>query len=218
MKKFLLATAGLVILGVASASAADLPRQMPTKAPAYVPPPLYNWTGLYIGINGGGAFGNSEFSAPFASGSFDVSGGLVGGTLGYNYQVGQVVFGLEGDIDWASISGSSTCGVGFSCETRNDWLATIRGRLGYAGWDRFMPYITGGAAFGNIKTEVAGIGSSDETKTGWTLGGGIEGVIAGPWTAKIEYLYVDLGSGGSILGSDADFQTSIVRAGLNYRF
>lgn len=219
MKKLLLAGVGLLALGMASASAADLPRQMPTKAPAYVPPALYNWTGFYIGINGGGGWGRSDFSAPFTTGSFDTSGGLVGGTIGYNWQLpNQFVLGLEGDIDWSNIRGSSVCAF-TSCETRNDWLGTVRGRIGYAGfWDRVMPYITGGLALGNIKTSIAGVGSSDETKAGWTVGGGIEAAIAGPWTAKVEYLYVDLGRGSSILGSDAKFNANIVRAGLNYRF
>ncbi len=218
MKKLLLAGVGLLALGVASASAADIQRRpMPAKAaPAYVAPPLYNWTGFYVGINGGGGWGTSSFSAPFTTGSFDTSGGLVGGTLGYNWQVGQVVFGLEGDLDWSNIRGSSPCGA-TSCETRNDWLGTVRGRLGYA-FDRFMPYVTGGAAFGNIKTSIAGVGSSNETNIGWTLGAGLEAAIAGPWTAKIEYLYVDLGDGGAVAGSTADFKTNIVRAGLNYRF
>ena len=93
----------------------------------------------------------------------------------------------------------------------------MRGRVGYA-FDRFMPYVTGGAAFGNIKSTVAGVGSSDETKAGWTVGGGLEAALAGPWTAKVEYLYVDLGRGGSILGADTRFNANIVRAGLNYRF
>jgi outer membrane immunogenic protein len=127
MKQFLLAGVGLLALGVASASAADLPRQMPAKAPAYVVQPLYNWTGFYVGINGGGGFGSSNFSSPFGT-SFNTSGGLVGGTLGYNWQMNQFVFGLEGDIDWSNIRGSSACG-GTSCSTRNDWLATLRGRL-----------------------------------------------------------------------------------------
>jgi len=218
MKNFLLAGIGLLALGVASATAADIPRRqaMPAKAPAYLPPPLYNWTGLYVGINGGGGWGRSDFSAPLASGSFNTSGALVGGTLGFNYQMGQVVFGLEGDIDWSNLRGSGTC-AGLSCSVRNNWLGTARGRLGYA-IDRFMPYVTGGAAFGDIKTSVAGLGDSRTTKAGWTVGGGIEAAIAGPWTAKVEYLYVDLGRGGSVLGSDAKFQTNIVRAGLNYRF
>ncbi len=152
----------------------------------------------------------------FRPGTFNTSGGLVGGTIGYNWQMGNIVFGLEGDLDWSNIRGSAPC-AGTSCETRNSWLATTRGRLGYA-FDRFLPYVTGGASFGDIKTDVAGIGSASATKAGWTVGGGIEAAIAGPWTAKVEYLYVDLGRGGSVLGSDARFNANIVRAGLNYRF
>jgi outer membrane immunogenic protein len=78
--------------------------------------------------------------------------------------------------------------------------------------------VTGGAAFGDIKNSVAGVGNASTTNAGWSLGGGVEAAIAGPWTAKLEYLYVDLGRGGSVLGSDASFHTNIVRAGLNYRF
>jgi outer membrane immunogenic protein len=216
MKKFLLAGVGILALGIASASAADIARrqQMATKAPAYEPP--YTWTGPYIGIYGGGGFGRSEFSDPFATGKFDMSGAVAGGTIGYNYQMGQVVLGVEGDGGWSNIRGSTTCGA-FTCETRNNWLATARGRLGYAA-GRIMPYITGGAAFGDIKTSVSGIGDAQQTRAGWTGGGGVEAMIAGPWSAKVEYLYVDLGRASSLLGSDAKFQTSIVRAGLNYRF
>lgn len=217
MKKLLLASVGLLALGVASASAADLPRReaMPVKAPVYMAP-AYNWTGFYVGINGGGGWGNSEFSAPLGT-SFDLSGAVIGGTAGYNWQMGQVVFGLEGDMDWSNIRGSANCGGITSCETRNDWLGTVRGRLGYA-FDRVMPYVTGGLAVGGVKTSAAGIGDTSETKAGWTIGGGLEAAIAGPWTAKVEYLYVDLGNTGTVLGSDASFHTNIVRAGLNYRF
>jgi outer membrane immunogenic protein len=219
MKKILLASVGLLILGVASASAADIARRpMPAKAPAYAPPLTYNSTGFYIGINGGGGWGRSDFSAPFASSAFNTSGGVVGGTIGYNWQKpSNLVLGVEGDFDWSGIRGSTTCGVALSCSTRNDWLATARGRLGYA-FDRFMPYVTGGAAFGDIKTSVDALGTATTTKAGWTVGGGLEAAIAGPWTAKVEYLYVDLGRGGSVLGSDARFNANIVRAGLNYRF
>jgi outer membrane immunogenic protein len=217
MKKILLASVGLIALGVASASAADMQsRAMPAKAPYVMQ--VYNWTRPYIGISGGGGWGRSDFGPPLSSGSFNTSGGLVGGTLGYNYQVGQAVLGLEGDISWSGLSGSTTC-AGVSCSVRNDWLSTARGRLGYA-VDRFMPYVTGGAAFGDIKTSLAGFSDQTTTKTGWTAGGGLEAAITGPWTAKVEYLYVDLGRGGSIglPAADASFKSNIVRAGLNYRF
>ena len=217
MKKFLLAGASLLALGVAQASAADLPARMPAKAPAYVAPMTYNWTGFYLGLNGGYGFGRSEFNGTLPSGSFDTSGGLFGATVGYNWQTGPVVLGLEGDIDWSGIKGSGSCG-GFSCDVRNDYLATIRGRLGYA-MDRWMPYVTGGAAIGNVKTSVAGFGDTNNTRGGWTVGGGIEASIAGPWTAKVEYLYVDLGDADTaVAGTSASFKTNIVRAGLNYKF
>ncbi len=146
MKKLLLASVGVLALGIASASAADIARrQMPAKAPAYVTP-AYNWTGFYVGINGGGGFGHSTLTNAAGSTGYNVNGGLVGGTLGYNYQINQWVLGIEGDIDWADISGNTSAGIcaGVTCSTKNDWLATVRGRVGYA-FDRFMPYVTGGA-------------------------------------------------------------------------
>jgi outer membrane immunogenic protein len=131
------------------------PRRPCTKRP-------YNWTGFYVGLNGGGGFGHSNWDA-FATG-FDTTGGLVGGTVGYNYQMGQVVFGLEGDGDWSNLRGSGLC-AGPSCETRNNWLATARGRLGYS-FGRVMPYVTGGGAFGDIKSSLAGFGSQTTTRAG----------------------------------------------------
>lgn len=215
MKLFLLASVGLVAIGTVAASAADIPRRA-APPPPVVAAPVFTWTGAYLGINGGYGWGTSTFSAPFATGSFDLSGGLVGGTLGYNYQVGQGVFGLEGDIDWSGIQGSTFCG-GTTCETRNNWLSTVRGRLGYS-FDRFMPYVTGGLAVGDIETSIAGVGSGRDTKAGWNVGGGVEAMLVGPWTAKAEYLYVDLGRGGIVLGTDAEFKSHVVRGGVNYRF
>jgi outer membrane immunogenic protein len=207
MRKLLLASAAMMTLGAVSASAADLSvrKTMPYKAQSYTQ--TYNWSGFYLGVNGGGGWGDSDSSNRF--------GGLVGGTVGYNYQVSQAVFGLEGDIDWSDLRLNRNCNA-FSCETRNNWLSTVRGRVGYT-FDRFMPYVTGGVAFGDIKTSVAGIGDSSATKTGWTVGGGLEAAIAGPWTAKVEYLHVDLGNGRSPVGSSESFKTNIVRAGINYR-
>jgi outer membrane immunogenic protein len=226
MKRLVLAGLGAlaVVTMMGAANAADLPRRqaMPAKAPVYEAP--YNWSGFYVGINGGGGWGHSSWSNSFGTADANLSGGLVGGTIGYNYQMGQTVFGLEGDLDWSNIRGSTSTGIcsGGSCETRNSWLATARGRIGYAFY-RVMPYVTGGAAFGDIKATPAGLGTTTTTKTGWTLGGGAEFAIAGPWTAKVEYLYVDLGKGScdnSIcwIATDVSFKTNVVRAGLNYRF
>jgi outer membrane immunogenic protein len=211
MKSILVATVALALgAGLVSANAADIQqRSMPTKAPAYVTP-IYNWTGPYIGISGGYGFGSSDFSG--GGGSVDPDGGLFGVTAGYNWQFGQFVTGIEGDISWSGMSDSSG---GF--RTENNWLGTVRGRLGYnAG--RWMPYVTGGLAVGDIDANVGGLGSSRSTEVGWTVGAGIEAQIAGPWTAKVEYLYVDLGDGDSVGGFRPDFTTNIVRAGLNYRF
>ncbi|MBV8791253.1 MAG: porin family protein [Pseudolabrys sp.] len=217
MKKLLLATASVMALATVSAHAADIARRpMPAKAPEYVAP-IYNWTGFYVGINGGGGWGRSDSAAPFATaGSFNTSGGMVGGTVGYNWQMGTFVWGLEGDIDWSNIRGSAPCGA-TTCETRNDWLGTFRGRLGYAA-GRIMPYITGGLAVGNINHNVVGVGSANNTRAGWALGGGVEVALWQNWTGKLEYLYADLGRGSSVLGSDAKFNASLLRAGLNYRF
>jgi len=226
MKRFVLAgvAALALVTTMGAANAADLSRPY-VKAPPPYYPPSYNWTGFYMGINGGWGFGQSKWSNPFGSSEFDVSGGLVGGTIGYNYQVGQAVLGLEGDADWSDIHGSSSdalC-VGVTCETRNNWLATTRGRIGYA-FDRVMPFITGGAAFGDIKMTPVAFGTSQtDTKVGWTAGGGAEFNIAGPWSAKLEYLYVDLGKATCDVATcgvstDVNFHTNLVRAGLNYRF
>ena len=226
MKKLLLAAVGMSVLtlGVMSADAADIIRRRPPPpAPVYVPPP-YNWTGFYVGIIGGGGFGHSTVSNAFGATGFNTSGGLAGGTVGYNYQIGQAVLGIEGDGDWSNIRGSTSSGIcaGVSCEVRNDWLATVRGRLGYA-YDRFLPYITGGAAFGDIKTSITGFNGSTTDKAGWTAGAGVEAAITGPWTAKIEYLYVDLGKAtcGAVdcgVSTNASFHSHVVRVGVNYRF
>jgi outer membrane immunogenic protein len=227
MKRFLLASASVLVMAGSNgaATAADLSRPPPpfvTKAPYFAP--YYNWTGFYAGINGGWGWGSSNWSA--LPGSFDINGGLFGGQLGYNWQFGQFVVGLEGDGDWSDIRGSSgvfMCGVA-ACKTKNDFLATGRGRVGYA-IDRWMPYLTGGLAIGNIRTVVApGIIGTDQTKAGWTLGGGVEFALVGNWTAKAEYLYVDLGTAGCGIvcgfpvNNNVGLTTNIVRGGINYRF
>lgn len=224
MKRFLLAMgAGLMAVSMASPSvAADLPR--PTyKAPMYVAP-YFSWTGFYVGINGGYGWGKSNWSnALVSTGDFNVKGGLIGGTIGYNLQTGAWVWGLEADMDASFIKGSTTVACGAAgCETRNRYLATGRGRIGYA-WDRFLPYITGGLAFGDIKMTTGAGTSETKSKLGYTLGGGVEYAFLGAWSAKIEYLYVDLGKatcGATTCGLDTDvkFNSHIAKIGVNYRF
>jgi outer membrane immunogenic protein len=218
MKRLVLGIVGALALAAGQAAAADLPRR-PVPVPMYAP--IYNWTGLYIGVSGGGAFGHSDWDS---TGGFNLSGGLIGGTIGYNWQTGPWVFGLEGDASWTNISGDTTAFCAFGCKTENNWLATVRGRVGYA-FDRIMPYATGGLALGNIKASTPGFAGGDETNAGWTLGAGLEVAIAGNWTAKAEYLYVDLGNfncglncGGGLVNDNVSFTTHIVRGGINYRF
>jgi len=222
MKRLLFAGLGLIALtGVAAA--ADLPPAPGPyyKAPAYAPIP-FSWTGFYIGVNGGGAFGTSNWDS---TGSFSTTGGLVGGTLGFNYQMGPAVLGAEADIDWASIKGTVTtvtCPGG--CTTSDSWLGTARGRVGYS-IERFLPYITGGAAFGNINASAPGLAGASTTNIGWTVGAGLEFAFANHWSAKAEYLYVDLGkfncAAGCAVGAATDnvsFTTNLIRGGINYRF
>lgn len=239
MKRILFA--GAIALTAASpALAADLPAApLPPQAPAaYIPPvaPVYNWGGIYIGLNGGYGFGNSNWNATpglgggaTGTGDFDINGALAGGTIGANFQSGQFVFGVEADGDWTNMTGSTSAGdcVGFTCQTSSDWLATVRGRLGYA-FDRVLIYGTGGGAAGDVKaTFTAGgvTGSTDSTEFGWTAGAGVEVGLTENITAKVEYLFVDLENGscsttvcGTASAVPVQFDASLVRAGLNFKF
>ena len=220
MKRFLLACVSLVALAGAAA-AADLP---PPGQPYYKAPPpylpAYTWSGFYLGVNGGGGFGRSTWDT---TGSFDISGGLVGGTIGYNYQIGPAVLGIEGDIDWSDIRGTNTAACLGGCQTSDSWLSTVRGRLGYAA-GRFMPFVTGGAAFGDIRASTPGLPGATQVNAGWTVGAGLEFAAIGNWTVKAEYLFVDLGKFNCGFGCSAlpidnvSYTTNLVRAGVNYRF
>ena len=222
MKNQIVAGLGLALAAFASAAAAaDLARRYPPPRPAAaIYAPVYNWTGFYIGVNGGGAFGHSNWDNV---GGFNLTGGLVGGTIGFNWQPGPLVLGIESDLDWSGISGSTTNLCPLGCKTANSWLGTVRGRVGYA-FDRIMPYVTGGLAFGNIKASTPAFPGTDNANTGWTVGAGLEVAIGGGWTAKAEYLFVDLGSAncgfncGALINDNISFRASIVRGGLNYRF
>jgi outer membrane immunogenic protein len=214
------AIAVTAVMAGTAAHAADLPR--PYKAPAYVAPIFANWTGFYAGVNAGHGFGKSNWDDPAVSPS---PKGFVGGvTVGYNFQTGLWVWGLEGDFDYSGMKGSTDC-FGGSCESKIGWLATARGRLGYAGWNNFLPFVTGGAAIANLKA-TSPFGDASKTQVGWTAGAGLEYAMWSNWSVKVEYLYADLGSfdcasacSGLLGASDnVSFNANIVRAGLNYRF
>ena len=155
--------------------------------------------------------------------TFDLSGGLIGATIGYNWQFSQVVVGVEGDIDWSGIRGTTNTLCPPGCETRNSWLATVRGRAGYA-IDRLLPFITAGLAAGNVRATVPGFPSGTITTAGWTIGAGLEFAVLSNVTVKGEYLYVDLGdyncgfNCGLAANGNVSFHTNVFRAGLNVRF
>jgi outer membrane immunogenic protein len=206
----------LVTIGLATAaSAADLPRAV-HKAPAYVPPAAYNWTGLYLGLNGGYGWADSGFG--------DADGFVGGGQIGYNWQaIGSPwVFGLEADIQGTDMDASQTA-AGITATGKVNGFGTIRGRIGYA-WDRAMLYGTGGVAFTRTELSVTnGVTtlSDKDWSTGWTLGAGLEYAFWNRWSAKLEYLYVDAGDTTLTLAGipvTGDYNFSVVRAGLNYRF
>jgi outer membrane immunogenic protein len=213
--------AALLIAPIAG-QAADMPR------PNYQPPvPVYvvpvSWTGFYVGLNGGYGWGQSNWNG--VGGNFQVSpkGWLGGGTLGYNLQTGAWVWGIEGDIDYMDLNGTAGTAFCATCTFKDTWLGTIRGRIGYS-FDRLLPYLTGGWAYGNMYMTANG-GSASGTKQGWTAGAGLEYAFSRNWSTKIEYLYVDLGTAtcaqaacGFAADKSVDFTANIVRVGLNYRF
>jgi outer membrane immunogenic protein len=199
--------------------AADMPGRY--GEPAYGPT-AFSWYGFYLGLNGGYGWGTSNWSGSVLSGSVSPSGPMFGGTLGFNMQAGAFVFGVEGDIDgnWMSSSNNGT-GLCVNCAIQTSWFATARGRVGYA-FDRALFYVTGGGAFGDVQMQSIG-GTASVSRAGWTVGTGLEYAILGPWSAKIEYLYADLGTascGTGVCGvaTTVDFKTSIIRFGVSYRF
>ncbi len=218
----------LFMAAAGHAFAADLSQPMPPppQAPvAYIPAtaPVYNWGGIYVGINGGYAFGNSDWTGgAVSSGHFTTDGFVVGGTAGINLQADAFVFGLETDIDYADLSGD---GPGFfcaNCKTSSNWLGTTRARVGYAA-DRVLFYGTGGAAYGNIQANANGVTNSN-TEFGWTAGAGVEVAFTDNWTARLEYLYVQMedGSCTSACGSpptqSVSLSENLVRAGVDFKF
>ena len=202
------------------AFAADLSVAPLYKAPPAQVAPLYNWAGFYIGANGGGGWGRSWWQSQ--STAINLSGAQVGGTAGYNLQFGNTVLGLEGDLDWSNLKGTSSAALCPGCSTSDSWLSTVRGRAGYA-FGGVLPYVTGGLALGDIRAAAPGFAGASTTNAGWTVGGGIEFALTRNWTAKAEYLYVDLGkfdcgACGGPPPAGVDFTTNVIRGGINYRF
>jgi outer membrane immunogenic protein len=267
MKRSMLTGIAFAALTVGPVLAADLrpaPRPVYTKAPVMAP--VYSWTGLYVGLNGGYSWGraSTDFTitgVPVGSSSSNMDGWLGGGQIGYNWQTGQYVLGLEADIQATGQKGTFAfatptvcpppgvlvlpCATGNgSVEQKLPWFGTLRGRLGFTPTPTWLLYVTGGLAYGEVDTNVsftntvaflggpvvgatATSGSSSATKVGWVIGAGAEWAISGPWSAKLEYLYMDLGTVNTSFAVPAPFALvntssritdNIVRVGINYRF
>src|SRR5262249_53135227 len=214
--RLLLACAAVALIAGDPARAADIPpvtQAAPVRSSAATP---WNWTGLYLGGHVGAALSTADFVDPFGAALFGDQvrspGFIAGGQIGYNYQLGSMVFGLEADMSWDGSDGTNTCFavsggiVSSNCRVRPDLYATLTGRLGYAA-GRALLYAKGGAAwthgtadisfnqnnFGPGFTTAAFNSSSSFDATGWTAGGGVEYALTPGWSSKLEYDYLDFG-------------------------
>lgn len=218
MKKILLTTTGLIALGMASASAADLAARPYTKAPAAAIA-INNWTGFYVGAMGGYAEENS-------SGVGQLSGGFAGGTVGYNWQNGNLVLGLEADGAWADVG--ATLGIAglASVDYTIRSMGTVRGRIGYA-FDQVLVYGTGGYAWSDNRLTATALGvsiSDSQFHSGWTVGAGVEVMFAPKWSVKAEYLYRSFEGQTYFAGiappgvATGTINLNSVQVGVNYHF
>jgi outer membrane immunogenic protein len=244
MKKFLLGTVGLLALGMgAPASAADM--AVKARPPAPVIAPIYDWTGFYIGANGGWGQSNSclsfadpfdPFGNDFADGCRSRSGGLVGGQIGYRWQASQWVFGLEAQGDWADLSNQriSLIDPDFSTRTQTDAIGLFTGQIGYA-WNQALFYVKGGAAVTRNRFSVLDtltgfeFASASATRWGGTVGVGFEYGFSPNWSFGVEYNHLFLGDANNsftgLTTLDARFlnnritqDVDMVTARINYRF
>jgi len=231
IRKILLSTAMLTVLA-GPAFAADLPMRS-SPPPMLSPVPVYNWTGLYVGGNVGYGWGSQNplgLIAPQFSqnNAYSIGGGVIGATLGGQVQVNHVVLGLEGDGDWANISGAGTAtlpiGDALALRARDTSMFTVRSRIGYA-QDNWLFYGTGGVALlngnarGTVLTGLNACGtinlpncSGSQLRPGAALGLGVEYGFAANWSAKAEYIWT-----GAVAGASTE-TINLIRIGLNYRF
>lgn len=210
--------------------------------------PAFSWDGIYLGVVGGYTWNDADVSnvtfqdsgspaiKPGIKYSTEFDGGEFGGTLGWNYQTGSLVLGVEGDISYSWATGDNDkYSPSFTSDTEMTWFGTARLRAGYA-FDRALIYATGGLAYGDVEGKIhdrypSGVISTSDSNGmwGWTIGGGLEYAITNNFSVKGEYLYYDLGdtdfnvseSGGGgwdRISSNVSVTGSVIRAGLNYRF
>lgn len=215
---------------VVSASAADLPRPVYKASPYLSPVPVYSWTGFYVGIHGGYGWSRLTGTGTFGTDSITAKGWLAGGQVGYNYQFGQFVVGVEGEYSWANVKYDTPLFAG-TLTIKNDYFLTAAARLGYA-FDSFLIYGKVGGAWTRDKWSgndgLGGTLSATSDRSGWLLGLGVEYAFLGNWSAKLEYDYLMFPSvtptftttgGLGVAGtSSIKMNTQILKAGLNYRF
>jgi outer membrane immunogenic protein len=227
MKRVVLACLGILGLA-ATANAADLPRRYdPVPQRAYIP--VYNWTGFYIGINGGGATSRNSWDlvGGGTEGSHDATGGTVGGQIGYRWQTGPVVFGLEAQGNWADFKGDNVSLVfGDRNRTKIDAFGLFTGQIGYA-WNNVLLYAKGGAAVTDNKYDISALGggllaSNNDTRWGAVVGAGLEYGFASNWSVAFEYdhLFMDRHDVNfPLLQTDSIKQdVDLFTARLNYKF
>lgn len=231
-KGYLLATAsGVAAAAVAgSAQAADM---AVAKAPVPMPPAA-SWAGWYIGVNAGAhwqqATNENSYGGIASTATTNKSGFIGGGQIGYNWQSGNFVYGLEGDIDGLTGTAQSSpllSQINKNFTNRINWLSTIRGRAGLALGDT-MAYMTGGVAIGGVKNAWVAPNfdpkSVTTTRVGWTVGGGIDHMLTQNWTFGVEALFVDLGKSTALSPVNATHmdvftnQDVIGRVKLNYKW
>lgn len=194
-----------VVTAAAAASAADLPRSN-YYAPQQPVTTAFNWSGAYAGVNLGYQWGETTNNPTRPSG---IMGGVTGG---YNWQNGQLVYGGEADLN---LSGADDTFAPWKFS--NPWFGTLRGRAGYA-YSNFLFYGTLGLAFGSVKGEIAGL-SETRTVAGWTAGAGVEVGLNKAWSAKAEYLYIDLNDRNfTVTGVKNGIESNLIRFGVNYHF
>lgn len=217
MNKFVLvAIAG--VLSTSTALSADLGVAYQAPSVAYTNSSAFDWTGFYAGVNAGYGWAKIE-SGGFVN-SDDFNGWLGGAQVGYNYDFGGFVLGVEGDIQLADVKYKEDLGGGFGVEAGLEAYGTVRARAGIAA-DRFLPYITGGVAWGRgvIKATAPGASVSiNDDFVGWTIGAGLEYAVADNITLRGEYLYTDFGKADFGTGTDINLKTSVVRVGVNFKF
>ncbi|PAY05534.1 hypothetical protein CK489_29625 [Bradyrhizobium sp. UFLA03-84] len=236
MKKILLVTASMIALSATAASAADLAARPYTKAPPPMVAAVYDWTGFYIGINGGWgqSHDNRSVDGVGGVGSYDANGGTVGGQIGYRWQTGGWVWGLEAQGNWADFSGSTgnLLVPGGTVRSKTDAFGLFTGQIGYA-WNNVLLYAKGGAAVTDRNYEFLAPGGALASSTGYdtrwspTVGVGLEFAFSQGWSLGVEYNHIFEDTHGAtfvtpagvaVAGFHTGGDTDMVLGRLNYKF